>query len=292
MRRAIGRAIGRVGGRPRVPRDIVKAFRRPQIRPLPVRPRDRNGGFPESCGLGLSDSVAHGYRCPALASAKPPAEPGSPRHALLAENLGKPSLWVIISAPWYEPKPIVMAVTEHTRANRTAGRQRGPRGLLLLPLLLGACGLVGDEGPPPPCPRAVSVADARVMVRFTGSGRDLTDVVFEARVEDVVLVCEYDDGVIEADVRVRILTMDGPANRGRVANFAYFVAIATRDQRIVAREEFDLAVPFEGNRTRVLAVEEVSPRIPLRPGQTGEDYVVYVGLALTPGELQYNRENR
>ncbi len=27
--------------------------------------------------------------------------PASPRHALLAENLGKPSLWVIISAPWY-----------------------------------------------------------------------------------------------------------------------------------------------------------------------------------------------
>ncbi len=28
--------------------------------------------------------------------------PASPRHALLAENLGKPSLWVIINAPWYK----------------------------------------------------------------------------------------------------------------------------------------------------------------------------------------------
>ncbi len=27
--------------------------------------------------------------------------PASPRHALLAENLRKPSLWLIISAPWY-----------------------------------------------------------------------------------------------------------------------------------------------------------------------------------------------
>ena len=63
-------------------RDIVKAFRRPPV----VRPRDRNGGFPR-----LSDGVAQGLRCLA-----------SPRHALLAESLGKPSLWVIISAPWYE----------------------------------------------------------------------------------------------------------------------------------------------------------------------------------------------
>ncbi len=38
----------------------------------------------------LSDGVARGSRCPA-----------SPRHALLAENIGKPSLWVIIRAPWY-----------------------------------------------------------------------------------------------------------------------------------------------------------------------------------------------
>ncbi len=65
---------------------VVKASRRPHRRPLPVRPRDRNGGFPMSCEPGLSDGPmlvdgAHGSRCPA-----------SPHHALLAENLGKPSL--------------------------------------------------------------------------------------------------------------------------------------------------------------------------------------------------------
>ncbi len=57
------------------------------------------GGFPKSCGRGLSakgaDGVARGSRCPA-----------PPRHALLAENLGpkdwgKPSLWVIIIETWY-----------------------------------------------------------------------------------------------------------------------------------------------------------------------------------------------
>ena len=39
----------------------------PPIRPPPLRPRDRNGGFPR-----LSDGVPHGLRCLA-----------SPRHALL-----------------------------------------------------------------------------------------------------------------------------------------------------------------------------------------------------------------
>ena len=170
-------------------------------------------------------------------------------------------------------------------------RRRGLLGLVLLASVLAGCSAF-DREPPPPCPLAFPVPDARVLTRFTGQGRDLTDVLFEARLEDVALICEYDDDVIEADMRLRILVVDGPADRGRVAKFAYFVAISTRDHKIVAREEFDLEVPFEGNRTRVLAVEEVSPRIPLRPGQTGVDYIVYAGLALTPAELRYNRENR
>ncbi len=77
--------------------DIGKAFRRPPA----VRPRDRDGGFPR-----LSDGVARALRCPA-----------SPRHALLAENLGKPSLWVIIGAPWYKTR----------QANRGANRGTGPQ---------------------------------------------------------------------------------------------------------------------------------------------------------------------
>ena len=58
----------------------------PPIRPLPVRPRDRNGGFPR-----LSDGVPLGLRCLT-----------SPRHALLAESLGKPSLWIINKDLWYD----------------------------------------------------------------------------------------------------------------------------------------------------------------------------------------------
>ncbi len=64
-------------------RCIVKTFRRPPT----GRIRDRNGGLPR-----LSDGVAHALRCPA-----------SPQRTLLAGNLGKSSLRVIISAPWYYP---------------------------------------------------------------------------------------------------------------------------------------------------------------------------------------------
>ncbi len=65
-------------------RDIGEAFRRPPA----VRPRDRNGGGPRR-----PDGAPLGYRGPA-----------SLRHALLAESLGKPSLWVIIKDLWYKAR--------------------------------------------------------------------------------------------------------------------------------------------------------------------------------------------
>jgi hypothetical protein len=188
----------------------------------------------------------------------------------------------------------IEAMTDSASVGSRPRPQRRNAGLpvsLALLLALAGCGF-GDRGPPPPCPAAFAVNEARDLTRFAGQGRDLTDVLFEARILEMALVCEYDDGIVEADLRVRFVTDDGPANQGRDVRLVYFVAIATLDRKIVARQEFELQVPFEGNRKRVAAVDEVSPRIPLQPGQTGADYVIYVGLALTPAELQYNRENR
>ncbi len=59
------RANGRVAGKPRVLRDIGKAFRRPHGRPLPVRLPDRNGGFPRLSDGPSFRTAAHGFRCPA-----------------------------------------------------------------------------------------------------------------------------------------------------------------------------------------------------------------------------------
>ncbi len=65
---------------------IGQTFRRPPTGRL----RDRNGGLPRLSAKG-ADSVAHALRCPA-----------SPQRTLLAENLGRPSLWVSITVPWYQ----------------------------------------------------------------------------------------------------------------------------------------------------------------------------------------------
>ncbi len=161
---------------------------------------------------------------------------------------------------------------------------------MVLALLLAAC---GSDEPPPPCPEVFLVPDARRLVKFAGTGRDLTDVLFEADLRDADLFCEYDDDdVMEGQLLVTFVASRGPADRERLAPFSYFVAVATDDKRVVAREEFRIAVPFEGNRTRVTVSEELSPRIPIGPGESPLDYRIFVGLSLSPEELRYNRDNR
>jgi len=159
-------------------------------------------------------------------------------------------------------------------------------------------GCAGSEPPPPqPCPAVIEVTDAAALTRFRGEGRDLTDVVFTAAIGDMQFTCEYRDNdmVIETDLRVVMTIVRGPANLDDKAVFEYFVAIARVDptsgnpESIVARAEFDTGAIFEGNRSRSVVPDELAPRIPLKNGETGADYRIYVGLKLTPEELAYNR---
>ena len=81
----VGGPSGRRDGA--VDRCIVKPFRRPPA----GRIRDLQGGLPIGGSADrLSDSLASASRCTA-----------SPQRTLLAENLGKPSLGVIINVLWY-----------------------------------------------------------------------------------------------------------------------------------------------------------------------------------------------
>ena len=155
-----------------------------------------------------------------------------------------------------------------------------------LPLLAGCA----SEPERRPCPQAVVLTDAARQVKFSGPGRDLTDVLFEASVRTGSLVCEYDDNVLDVDLEVEVIALRGPANNDRLANITYFVAVA-QSETVLARQSFDIAIPFPGNRTRVSGLEEIGQVITLRGNETGRDYRIYVGLELSHEELEYNRAN-
>jgi len=169
---------------------------------------------------------------------------------------------------------------------------------LVSALGVSTCALFESEVPPP-CPRVSVLGDAARLTRFAeGPGRDLTDVVYEAEMTDVLSSCEHlvddDTGrtVVVIVVAPVVSAVRGPANRDHQARFDYFVTVVGPQEAILNKEAFGLAVQFPGNRTRVRFRDDDPPvtvDLPLSPEASALDYRLFVGFQLTPDELSYNR---
>lgn len=161
-------------------------------------------------------------------------------------------------------------------------------------IALPACS--SKQPPPGPCPRALILADADSLTRFReGAGRDLIDVDFNARFANVVSECEYDvDKTKAGKMTVRVTSAfaveRGPSNRTRKASLNYFVTLTDDRREPVAKSEFAVGVEFPPNVTRqVLADTPIELKVPIRAGQSGRNFTVYVGFQLTEAELDHNR---
>jgi hypothetical protein len=93
-------------------------------------------------------------------------------------------------------------------------------------------------------------------------------------------------------MQVAIAATRGPADRTRVADFDYFVAIADAQRTILAKEVFRVRFQFPQTQARVGLIEEIAPRIPLKDRAEGVSYQIVVGFQLTPEELEWNRTRR
>lgn len=169
-------------------------------------------------------------------------------------------------------------------------------------LALGACSSK-KELPPGPCPNVRILADAAQLTKFRdGPGRDLIDVDHTARIARVGGTCVYkmdkpteknkkpETGVLTMTVGLIIAAERGPANADHKARFEYFVTLVDQDRQPVQKTTFPVAVDFPGNVTRATAEEfPIDLKIPLKPKQTGGDFVVFIGFQLTPDQVEYNR---
>lgn len=169
-----------------------------------------------------------------------------------------------------------------------------------LALVAAGCTFFDKTPPPGPCPRAAILADAESLVRFRdGPGRDLIDVTYVGRLASVSAECKYD---VDKKTKVGAMTVTatvvmgverGPANRDRKADFEYFVTLANAQRQPLEKSVFKVTARFPDNVTRLsLTDDPVELKIPLKAGQTGRDFIVFVGYQLSEADLEYNRERR
>ena len=174
------------------------------------------------------------------------------------------------------------------------------RAAAILLLAVAACTVFQEEEPPPPCPRISILGDAATLTKFRpGPGRDLTDVLYEGVVSGVTGSCAYASAgkranrALSMKVSLVIEAARGPANRDGRAAFPYFVGITDSSRNVLNKQRFNITVVFPGNRTRLVVTDTpVVLEIPMKAGQSWQDFDIFVGFQLSRAELEYNRRAR
>ena len=164
--------------------------------------------------------------------------------------------------------------------------------IVLLGAALAGCAGKKDDVGAPPCPKVALLADAaHLTVYRDGPGRDLTDIRFEADLGRISGECVYRkrNTQVTVEMKLTIVAKRGPADRDRLADLGYFVAILDAQANVLARQEFQSQIEFPLDQAQVGTLEELEQVIPLKKDQPGSDFDVLVGFRLTPEQLQRNR---
>ena len=170
---------------------------------------------------------------------------------------------------------------------------------LLLPVVLLGLTSCGSTTAPQsmPCPMVKTVPDASYLTRFAGESEDLTDTAFEAKLVGVQPKCIYSENTdtkktaIVSDLLVKIQASRGPKVAGDKVTFNYVIALTGQGGRKITRQQFDVTLPLTADKPSGQIVDNPTVTIPLKKGETGDFYQIYVFLEVTEKELAYNRRN-
>ncbi|WP_373086703.1 hypothetical protein [Sneathiella sp.] len=174
--------------------------------------------------------------------------------------------------------------------------------LLSAALLLSSCSgsvdtggifsMFGAKEPLAPCPQVEVLPGAEAITIFReGKGRDLVDVRFEGLLTPVSGECQYvdDDAAVEVSLLLRIDATKGPAADSQSEEFPFFIAIAKKSGKIIAKRIFSSPIEIPEGRRRAAVQEEMEQRIPLS-GTTGGDYVIITGFQLTKEQMELSMQ--
>ena len=178
------------------------------------------------------------------------------------------------------------------------GMARGAtaRAMLALALAagLGACG-GGQDLTPIACPRPSIPADAADLTRYRdGEVRDLTSLVFDARLNGLSGGCRVGRRGQSVDLQIvpSFVVDRGPAAQGRAVEVPWAVAVLEDggSDPLAPPQRFSTTIVFGPNETRAsVNGQSVTIALPVSETRRATDYRVLVYLQLAQEELSHNR---
>lgn len=141
------------------------------------------------------------------------------------------------------------------------------------------------------CPTARLIPEASNITRFkAGPGRDITDILYDGEFVTLAGDCTLQDNTIFAEIFTGISLSRGPALRGEQIESAIIVAVTDDTRKVLDRQRFPITLRFENNVPARQHTESLYIKIPIAPGKLPEDYIIFLGFALTPSEVEANRQ--
>ena len=179
------------------------------------------------------------------------------------------------------------------------------KGIFICAVALATMGCGSTNGinpwttyPVPSCPKIQLLKGTDIITAYSsGTGRDVTDISYEAEINGFEGSCEYigKKGIyskVVLTVKVNFKITRGSAARGRSLGLTYFVAIPEFYPQPSGQQTFIVNAKFPENRNTVQIVDkEVEILIPLKGTRKGPNTEIYIGFKLTPQQLKFNRQH-
>ncbi len=158
--------------------------------------------------------------------------------------------------------------------------------------LLAGCGPSPDKFAPA-CPALKLLPDAADIVRTSGQGTDITDLIVRGRITNVPAQCkEGRRSTVAAEIKVGFDITRGPANPERTVELPYLVTVMLGD-RVLDQKAFTVAATFPPNVDQVsVTADPVDLDFPVSADLPASAYTIYVSFRLTQAELATNRRAR
>ena len=165
------------------------------------------------------------------------------------------------------------------------------------------------------CPGVGVIKDAATVTKFLpGAGRSEKDLLYYGEITDARVSCVHDlrryavpqavlaglsddeslppvVGYMKLEMKVTMRMRTGSSAPIGRHTLRYFVSITDDERRnVLNKEVFDLTVNLPRNPLRLTLTDKpIELQIPLRQGQSGKEYEIFVGFQLSGVDLEYNR---
>ena len=145
------------------------------------------------------------------------------------------------------------------------------------------------------CPVTGKLDTGDRLVRFgEGPGREEANVALVVEVTNVLAACsfEIEENSGEVELSMWFRARRGQAGTGNEDRFGYFVAVVSPDDEVITRRAFEREVALAGEGAWTTMRDRLEVGMSVAEGTDLSIYRIYVGLELSPEQLEYNRSFR